>query len=126
MPSSLKHGCIILHTGVEDFLSSQRRNSRGEEDEEEEGDGEGASPSEKRQKTLDPVELQRRRDELLNYYSEKSGFGKPSALLLYHLACKTGKDKPMSLWWVTRCGGIFDGGWLGVLQQLFHAAAIRR
>ena len=111
---------------MDDFLSSQRRNSRGEEEDEEAGDGEGASPSEKRQKTLDPVELQRRRDELLNYYSEKSGFGKPSALLLYHLACKTGKDKPMSLWWVTRCGGLFDGGWLGVLPQLFHAAAIQR
>ena len=116
---------------MDDFLSSQRRNSRGEEEDEEAGDGEGASPSEKRQKTLDPVELQRRRDELLNYYSEKSGFGKPSALLLYHLACKTGKDKPMSLWWVARCGGLFDlcglfdGGSLGVLLLPFHAAAIR-
>ena len=36
--------------------------------------------------------------QLLAYYSENSGFGKPSALLLYHLARNIGQDKTMSLW----------------------------
>ena len=68
----------------------------GEEDGEDE-DVDLASPVKRRRSMLSEAAKQRR-SELWAYYSERSGYGKPSALLLFELGHVLGVESAMSLW----------------------------
>ncbi len=87
-------------TGEDVYLRHVRRRQQEQEqdDEEEAGATASQSPAAKRRRKELSEDLKRKREQLLVYYSEKSGFGKPSALLLHHLARNMGLDKTMSLW----------------------------
>ena len=110
-----------LRMGEDVYLRQVRgdHDDEGDDDEEEEGSqpstsqggGEGRGRASKRRKTSLSDEEKKRRGLLLDYYSEQSGYGKPSALLLYDLASQLNLDH----------GGLC--AWLGILgltDQLVH------
>ena len=109
-----------LRMGEDVYLRQLRGNHEDEDEDEDEGSqpstsqGEGLPRGErpsKRRKTSLSDEEKKRRGQLLDYYSEQSGYGKPSALLLYDLASQLNLDQGQGCAWL---------GILGLTDQLVH------